>query len=169
MNIYPTRLVLKLTGATINQLKYWVRTGLVCPVRQGKYCFYSFKDIVTLRVLVSLRAKGLSLQKVRVGVKNLSAILPEKEFLSRLVIHTDGVDMIVAEKGNYFSAITRQRYLRFDTEQINSELIVLQENVLGAYVSVETEDSGGPGASAAGSMQGRAHESKQSGYAINNS
>ncbi len=125
-DIYPTRLVQKLTGATLNQLKYWVRTGLLCPIREGKCFFYSFKEIVKLRVLVSLRNKGLSLQKVRIGIKNLASILPDAEPLTRLIIYTDGVDMIVAEKGNYFSAITRQRYMRFDTEQIGAELVNLQ-------------------------------------------
>ncbi len=80
-----------------------------------------------LRVLVALRSNGLSLQKVRIGIKNLSEILPDKEPLSRLIIYTDGTDIIVAEKGNYFSAITKQRYMYFDTEQIGAELVILQK------------------------------------------
>lgn len=56
--IYPTNLVWKLTGATLNQLKYWVRINLVSPRRDGKFSFYSFKDIVKLRVLVSLKKMG---------------------------------------------------------------------------------------------------------------
>ena len=125
-NIYPTNLVRKLTGATLNQLKYWVRINLVSPEREGKFSFYSFKDIVKLRVLASLRNRGLSLQKVRKGIRTLSMMLPDDEPLSRLIIYTDGIDMIVAEKGKYFSAITRQQYLRFDTEQIGAETISLQ-------------------------------------------
>ncbi|MBN1842388.1 MAG: MerR family transcriptional regulator [Deltaproteobacteria bacterium] len=127
-NAYPTNLVRKLTGATPNQLKYWVRINLVSPEREGKSSFYSFKDIVKLRVLASLRNKGLSLQKVRDGIENLSKMLPDDEPLSRLIIYTDGVDMIVAEKGKYFSAITRQQYLRFDTEQIGAEIVGLQKS-----------------------------------------
>lgn len=55
-------------------------------------------------------------------------MLPEHEPLSRLIIYTDGIDMIVVEKGKYFNAITRQQYLRFDTEQIGSEIIRLQNH-----------------------------------------
>ena len=124
--IYPTNLVWKLTGATLNQLKYWVRINLVSPRREGKSSFYSFKDIVKLRVLVSLRKNGLSLQKIREGIKNLSAMLPDNKALSQLIIYTDGMDMIVVEKGKYFSALTKQRYFRFDTEQIGAEIINLQ-------------------------------------------
>jgi DNA-binding transcriptional MerR regulator len=125
-NIYSTKLVRKLTRASLNQLKYWVRISLVSPGKKGKYSFYSFKDIVKLRVLVSLRRKGLSLQKVREGMENLSRMLPDDEPLSRLIIYTDGIDMIVVEKGKYFSAITRQHYFRFDTEQIGAEIVRLQ-------------------------------------------
>jgi DNA-binding transcriptional MerR regulator len=127
-NTYPTSLVRKLTGATLNQLKYWVRISLVSPQREGKSSFYSFKDIVRLRVLVSLRNNGLSLQKVREGINNLSKMLPDDEPLTRLIIYTDGIDMIVVEKGKYFSAITRQQYFRFDTEQIGAEIIDLQKS-----------------------------------------
>ena len=119
-------MVCKLTGATLNQVKYWVRINLVSPRREGKSSFYSFKDIVKLRVLVSLRKNGLSLQKIREGIKNLSAMLPDNKALSQLIIYTDGMDMIVVEKGKYFSALTKQRYFRFDTEQIGAEIIGLK-------------------------------------------
>lgn len=126
-NIYPTKLVLKLSKATANQIKYWVKVGIVRPERQGKTCFYSLKDIIKLKILSSLRDNGLSLQKIRKGIKNLSEILPDgEEPLSRLLIYTDGIDMIVAEKGTFFSAITRQQYFVFDTEHITAEAIHLQ-------------------------------------------
>jgi len=127
-NIYSTKLVQKLTRASANQLKYWVRISLVSPDKKGKYSLYSFKDIIKLRVLVSLRRKGLSLQRVRQGMENLSRMLPDDEPLSRLIIYTDGIDMIVVEKGKYFGAITRQRYFRFDTEQIGAEIVRLQNH-----------------------------------------
>ncbi len=121
-NIYPTKLVQKLTGATLNQLKYWVRINLVAPRREGKSFFYSFKDIIKLSVLVSLRRRGLSLQKVKEGIENLSMMLPDDETLSRLIIYTDGTDMIVTEKGKYFNAKTKQQYFRFDTEHLEAEV-----------------------------------------------
>lgn len=55
-------------------------------------------------------------------------MLPDDEPLSRLIIYTDGIDMIVVEKGKYFSAITRQQYFCFDTEQIGAEIFMLQNS-----------------------------------------
>ena len=126
--IYKTGLVMKLTGATANQLKYWGRLILIVPQINGRRAHYSFKDIVKLRVLVSLRKNGLSLQKIRQGINRLSEILPDDEPLSRLIIYTDGMDIIVVEKGKYFSAITRQQYFRFDTEQIGEKISELQRD-----------------------------------------
>ena len=125
-NNYPTRLVRRITKATDNQLKYWVRIGLVTPGKRGKTFFYSFKDIIKLRLLIKLKENGLSLQKIKKGIKKLSEMLPATDDpLFKLVIYTDGIDMIVIEKGKYFSAMTRQHYFRFDTEQIGAEIINL--------------------------------------------
>ena len=125
---YLTKFVRKLTGATENQLKYWVKIGIVTPIRIGKTHYYSFRDIVKLRILVQLRWNGLSLQKVRKGIENLSRILPSTEDpTTRLMIHTDGIDMIIVEKGHYYSAITKQQYFAFDTGKIESEMIKLQK------------------------------------------
>ncbi len=109
-------------------MKYWVKIGVIAPIRIGKTHYYSFKDIVRLRVLVQLRQNGLSLQKVRKGIDNLSRMLPDAEDpMTRLMIHTDGIDMIVVEKGNYYNAITRQQYFTFDTGKIESEMIKLEK------------------------------------------
>lgn len=123
---FTTDLVTRLTKATPNQLKYWSRIKLIQPRVEGRRAFFSFKDIVKLRVLVSLRKNGLSLQRVRLGIEKLSEILPDEEHLSSLLIYTDGEDMIVLEKGNYFSAITKQQYFKFDTSQIGVDIIKIQ-------------------------------------------
>ncbi|MBN2124516.1 MAG: MerR family transcriptional regulator [Deltaproteobacteria bacterium] len=142
MKVYTTDLVTKLTGATSNQLKYWGRIALVAPKINGRRAHYSFKDIVRLRVLVSLRKNGLSLQKVRLGIVRLSEMLPEDEPLSRLIIYTDGTDMIVVEKGQYFSAITKQHYFRFDTEEIGAEIINSQQHSLRSTSHRNGSDQG---------------------------
>jgi DNA-binding transcriptional MerR regulator len=126
INTYPTGFVRKLTQATENQLKYWVRIGIISPVKIGKTFHYSFRDIIKLRMIVRLKKNGLSFQRLKLGLNNLSNLLPESDdSLTRLVIYTDGVDMLVNEKGRYFSATTMQRFFRFDTEEIKNEITEL--------------------------------------------
>lgn len=135
-NNYPTRLIRSITKATDNQLKYWVRIGLVTPEKKGKTFFYSFKDIIKLRLLIKLKENGLSLQKIKKGIKKLSEMLPAADDpLAKLVIYTDGVDMLVIEKGNYFSATTMQKYFQFDTAKIKSDIIYFNNNK-----AIESED-----------------------------
>ena len=125
---YPTGLIRKLTLASENQLKYWVKIGIVHPTKRGKTFYYSFRDIIKLRLIVSLKKNGLSLQKIKKGLDNLSCNLPESDApLSRLIIYTDGVDMFVNEKGKYFSATTMQQFFKFDTEEIINEILTLQK------------------------------------------
>ncbi len=60
----------RLTGATQSQLRYWDKLRLVQPSiqstdgRPGKRRKYSFRDLVVLRVVVTLKANGLSLQRI---------------------------------------------------------------------------------------------------------
>ncbi|MEW6077307.1 MAG: helix-turn-helix domain-containing protein [Thermodesulfobacteriota bacterium] len=139
---FPTDLVLRVSGASANQLKYWVKIGLVAPTRDGKKYWYTFRDILKLKVIISLKNNGLSLQTIRKGIDNLAKVLPPgSDPLSRLIIFTDGQEMIVMEKGMYFSATSMQQFFRFDTEQLQATIIrIQQEGSLGegaSYLKVE--------------------------------
>lgn len=64
-------------GITYRQLDYWARTGLVEPslraaAGSGSQRLYSFKDILVLKVVKKLLDTGISLQQVRVAVKQLA-------------------------------------------------------------------------------------------------
>jgi len=80
-------------------------------------------------LLIELKENGLSLQKIKKGIKKLSEMLPATDDpLCKLVIYTDGIDMIVIERGSYFSATTMQRYFQFDTAKIKSDIIDFNDN-----------------------------------------
>ncbi len=126
---YPTQLVRKVTRATNNQLKYWVKVGIIEPEKKGKAFFYSFSDIIKIKLIISLKENGLSLQKIQKGINNLTNLLPDSDdLLTRLIIYTDGRDMFVNEKGKYFSATSMQRFFGFDTEQLNNDIIELYDH-----------------------------------------
>lgn len=128
-NFYPTKLVKKLTKATDNQLKYWIKLDLLRPMLIGRVYNYSFKDIITIKHIVALKNQGVSFQKIRKGINNLIQSLPVSDrSLARLKIYTNGFDIIIIEKGR-FSAITGQGYLSFDTEDIKAEIITLNQTL----------------------------------------
>jgi DNA-binding transcriptional MerR regulator len=71
--------VCRIVGISYRQLDYWARTDLVTPsVRDahgsGSQRLYSFRDLVTLRVIKSLLDTGVSLQRVRKAVDHLKGM-----------------------------------------------------------------------------------------------
>ena len=67
-----------LSGCTSHQLRYWDKVKLVSPTIQssngkpGVPKLYSFRDIVSLRVIKTLLDNGMSIQRVRRAWKYLT-------------------------------------------------------------------------------------------------
>lgn len=86
----------KLTGCTPHQLRYWDRVGLVKPSvqatggRPGVRRLYSFRDLVTLKVVRSLLDGGMSLQRVRRAYDFLRKRAGLERHLSEVKLVTDG-------------------------------------------------------------------------------
>jgi len=75
---FRTSEVAKLTGLTQRQLDHWYRTGLFKPSLapaegKGSARFYSFLDVVQLRVARELRAAGVSLYALKLVIEYLRA------------------------------------------------------------------------------------------------
>jgi DNA-binding transcriptional MerR regulator len=77
--------VVELTGITPRQLQWWDERGIVTPERAGHRRLYSFDDLAEVAVIVELRAKGFSLQRVRKVMRFL-----ERELGKRLVETVSG-------------------------------------------------------------------------------
>jgi DNA-binding transcriptional MerR regulator len=86
----------RFTGCTSHQLRYWDRIALVRPSvqstggRPGVRRLYSFRDLVSLRVIKSLLEGGMSLQRVRRAIEFLRKKAGLEEHLSELKLVTDG-------------------------------------------------------------------------------
>lgn len=86
----------RFTGCTGNQLRYWDKIGLVKPSvqttggRPGVRRFYSFRDLVSLKVVKSLLDGGMSLQRVRRAFEYLRKAQGLEDHLSSLKLVTDG-------------------------------------------------------------------------------
>lgn len=86
----------RFTGCTGNQLRYWDKIALVKPSvqstrgRPGVRRMYSFRDLVSLRVVKSLLDGGMSLQRVRRAFEYLRQNHGLEEHLSSVKLVTDG-------------------------------------------------------------------------------
>jgi hypothetical protein len=99
--MFPTNLTAVLTGASVRQLRYWNKMGLLVPeVATGPRLMYSFRDVVALRTVVRLRAET-SLQRVRLAFARMPA-LDFTEHPSRYRFGTDGQTIALADDDGNF-------------------------------------------------------------------
>jgi DNA-binding transcriptional MerR regulator len=77
--------VVGLTGITPRQLQWWDERGIVRPEREGHRRLYSMDDLAEVAVIVELRDKGFSLQRVRKVMRFL-----QRELGKRLVETVSG-------------------------------------------------------------------------------
>jgi len=63
--------VVALTGITPRQLQWWDERSLVVPTREGHRRLYSMEDVAEVAVILELRRKGFSLQRMRKVIRFL--------------------------------------------------------------------------------------------------
>ena len=76
---FSSKEVVALTGITPRQLQWWDERGIVVPSRSGRRRLYSVDDLAEIAVLLEMRRKGFSLQRMRKIMRFL-----EREFSRRL-------------------------------------------------------------------------------------
>ena len=92
--------VCKITGISYRQLDHWTTTKLIeASVRNikgsGFHRIYSFNDIVFVKLVKKLRSAGISLQKIRIALKNVNKILGKNSNISDVSIFSDGSSIYV--------------------------------------------------------------------------
>ncbi|HEX9695475.1 MAG TPA: MerR family transcriptional regulator [Actinomycetota bacterium] len=96
----------RFTGCTGNQLRYWDKIGLVKPSiqptggRPGVRRLYSFRDLVSLKVVKSLLDEGMSLQRVRRAYEYLRDAHALEDHLSSIKLVTDGKTIFKVSKAD---------------------------------------------------------------------
>lgn len=103
-----------------SRVRYWSQTGFITPsVRKGKRRYYTFRDLIAIKVAKELLDAGLPLQRVRRSLDALRSHLPRVDApLARLRIRSDSDRILVEEGGGTFEATTGQLLLDFDVDKL---------------------------------------------------
>ncbi len=120
MEAFTSHQASRLTGCTPRQLRYWDQIALVRPSvqstggRSGVPRLYSFRDLVSLRVVKSLLDGGMSLQRVRRAFEYLRHNAQLDGHLSEVKLITDGKSIFkVARKRGEIVDALRQGQMAF--------------------------------------------------------
>jgi DNA-binding transcriptional MerR regulator len=170
---FSSKQVTELTGITARQLQWWDERGIVVPRRQGHSRLYSLEDMAELAVILDLRGRGFSLQKVRKVMRFL-----QRELGKRLVetvssgseyhLLTDGRHIFLEDSAQRIVDLlknTRQPMLAVcltDTvRQIRAEL--LRAEVRGQATGTTAQASSGSRRATAGRDVSRASGQRSAG------
>jgi DNA-binding transcriptional MerR regulator len=100
----------RLAGCAPAQLETWRRIGLVVPP-PGEAAPYSFRDLVALRMVVSLLEEGVAMRRIRAAVREL---LRAGEDIAALSLVSEG-DTVLAcrDDGQVLDALRRGQLVLF--------------------------------------------------------
>ena len=110
-----------LSGCTSHQLRYWDKVGLVSPSIQSSHGkpgvpkLYSFRDIVSLKVIKTLLDNGMSIQRVRRAWRYLTRNGDLQDELSKTKLISDGETIYTIEDKKVFDALKLGQLAFFET------------------------------------------------------
>ena len=92
--------VCKITGITYRQLDHWTTSSLInASIRNlkgsGFHRIYSFQDIIQIKLVNKLREAGVSLQKIRIALKNIQKVLGDDISISDVSVFSDSKSIYV--------------------------------------------------------------------------
>ncbi len=110
-----------LSDCTSHQLRYWDKVGLVSPSIQSSHGkpgvpkLYSFRDIVSLKVIKTLLDNGMSIQRVRRAWRYLTRNGDLQDELSKTKLISDGETIYTIEDNEVFDALKLGQLAFFET------------------------------------------------------
>ena len=120
--------VRRIVGLTQRHLAYWDDPGLARPhgrtaQGRGSRRLYTLLDVVQLKLILRLRQAGLSLQKIRRALLNLSDLVDEPAPLSELEVITDGHRILIRRSNEQLlDPLARQYVLRLALADLLAEI-----------------------------------------------
>jgi DNA-binding transcriptional MerR regulator len=123
-HLYTVAEVARLFELPESRVRYWSQTGFITPsVKQGARRFYTFRDLISIKVAKELLDAGLPLQRVRRSLDALRYHLPGVDGpLARLRIRSDADRIVVEDGATTYEATTGQLLLDFDVGKLRDHV-----------------------------------------------
>jgi DNA-binding transcriptional MerR regulator len=120
---YSAATARRVAKVTQRRLDYWDETGLVRPSvlkadGKGTERQYSFEDLVKLSVVARLRKAGLTLQRIRKGLKTMRALSGARDPLLCEVLLAEGGSLLRRVDGRTMEDVLRSGQFVFSVVAI---------------------------------------------------
>lgn len=139
---YSTREVAEIVKLNADQVRHYVRRGLIEPTRgeRDEYRF-SFQDVVMLRSAKGLLDAGVSVRKTFAVLVKLKRELQTVRSLTSMRIYADGSNVVVREEDQVWNPESGQTHLDFSVSEVAGEIATLTERNLLAAKELDDLDS----------------------------
>jgi len=125
---YRTREVAKLLELSREQTRYYVRAGLVQPVRGSRREYlFSFRDIVVLRTAKGLIEAGIPVKRVHLILATLKRQLPDGYPLTAVNIWADGREVVVQDGAEIWKPESGQSIFNFEVAGLADQVQSLHQ------------------------------------------
>ena len=124
-DLYATAEVARLFELSESRLRGWARQGFLEPsVRRGRRRFYTFQDLIGVRVAKGLLDAGVSSRDVRQSVAAIRDALPRViRPLAELRVVAEGRAMVVHDDDGGFEPLTGQRVIDFSVDSLREDVV----------------------------------------------
>ena len=125
---YSTRDVAALLGLSAEQVRAYVRAGVLAPRQgaRGEYLF-SFQDLILLRAAKGLLAAQIPHRRIVSALENLQKQLPAGRPLTGVRITAEGHQVVVRDGGEVWHPDSGQKLLDFGIDDLRREAANLTE------------------------------------------
>lgn len=123
--LYTLAEVARLFAFTEGRLRHWDRIGFIQPSGRAKQRrYYTFQDLLGVRVAKGLMDQGVPLNRVRRSVEALKGALPKvTRPLSELSVQADGSTVVVRGEDGAFEPETGQLVLNFEVRDLKDDVV----------------------------------------------
>jgi len=124
-DLYSVSEVARVFGFTPSRLRSWDRSGFIQPSgRSGRRRYYTFQDLIGLRVAKGLLDEGVSFRQVRRSIEALKTSLPRvARPLNELRVVADGQTVVVKAEEGAFEPTTGQLVLDFEVRTLRDDVV----------------------------------------------
>lgn len=129
-DLYSVSEVARVFGIKRSRLRSWDRSGFIQPSgRSGRRRYYTFQDLIGLRVAKGLLDEGVPLRRVRKSVEALRGSLPRVvRPLNELRVVADGQTVLVRGEEGTFEPTTGQLVLDFEVSSLRDDVVRVLKN-----------------------------------------
>ncbi|MEM9488929.1 MAG: tetratricopeptide repeat protein [Myxococcota bacterium] len=148
--LYSTKDASRIFDLPHARLRYWAQTGFVNPsVRKGGRHYYTFGDLLQVRVAADLLGAGLTMEAVREQLAALRTLLPEAtQPASTMRICSDGSEVLAHSDDVLFEPPTGRLILDFTVDALSNQIAeMLARPTVAAAVHTTAAPTAGPGCS----------------------